>query len=225
MFHHIEKHKRERFGAHSYAFGGDKEQNTSTSNRVTDASNTTTSSTNINDLSNRSYKDAFNTTSNSNNTQASFWTDSSTQANNSNNTTSNFSTTSIDTGTRITNTLDGGAISGIAGVAMDAGKNALDQVKQAFGLASTVVGAAGAAQVHAYDFADGLFHASQEAVTAADTRAYNAWDRAARMQEGAASEIQNAYADAKGTTQSNQKLMLAVVAVAGVAVLAAARKG
>lgn len=197
MFHHIHKHKREQYGAHSYAFGGDKEQNTSTQNHVTDASRTITTSTNINDLSNR--------TTNSNNTTANF--------------------TTIDSGTKITQTLDGGAIGGMASVAMDAGKNALAQFSQAIGLAGSVVAGANASQVNAYDYADGLFHGSLEAINDASTRAYNAWDRASMMQANATGAVQNAYADAKGTTQANQKLMLAVVAVAGVAVLAAARKG
>lgn len=203
MFQHIHKHTRERHGAHSYAFGGDKKQSTTTATSVADYSQVNTTTVDYNDLSNRTFTDSFNT--------------------NSNNTTANFTT--IDSGVKINNTLDGGAISGIAGVAMSAGQNALDQVKQAFGLAGAVVAGANASQVNAYDYADGLFHGSLEAINDASTRAYNAWDRASMMQANATGAVQNAYADAKGTTQANQKLMLAVVAVAGVAVLAAARKG
>jgi hypothetical protein len=181
------KHSGYIAGCRVLPMGGDKKQSTQTSTSVADYSQVNTTSTNINDLSNRS--------------------------------------TNYDASTTITNTniTDGGAISGIAGVAMDAGKNALDQVKQAFGLASTVVTGANAAQVHAYDYADSLFSGALEAVTDSQSRAYNAWDRASMMQEGAAKQLQSAYADAKGTTQSQQQIMLAVVAVAGVAVLASAR--
>jgi hypothetical protein len=218
------KHSGYIAGCRVLPMGGDKKQSTSTATSVADYSQVNTTTTNINDLSSR--------TSNSNNTTASFWTDNG--QTNSNNTSANFTT--VDSSTKITNTLDGGAISGIAGVAMDAGKNALEQVKQAFGLASTVVAGAGASEVHAYDYADNLFHGALDAVNDSQSRAYNAWDRASMMQEnaagavasayaGAAGAMQNAYADAKGTSQANQKLMLAVVAVAGVAVLAAARKG
>lgn len=179
-------------GCRVLPFGGDKRQSTATNTSVADYSQVNTSTTEINDLSNRTTTGSYNS--------------------------------SFDTGTRITNITDGGAVAGMASVALDAGKNALDQVKSAFGLAGSVVAGANQSQVNAYDYADGLFHASQEAVTAADTRAYNAWDRASKMQEGAAAAIQNAYADATGTTQSQQKIILAVVAVAGVAVLAAAYK-
>lgn len=183
MFQHIHKHKREMHGIPSYGFGGSKKQSTSTQTSVADYSQVNTTSTNINDLSNRS--------------------------------------TNYDASTTIIT--DGGAISGMAGVAMDAGKNALDQVKQALGLAGSVVAGANASQVHAYDYADSLFSGALEAVTDSQSRAYNAWDRASMMQEGAAKQLQTAYADAKGTTQSQQQIMLAVVAVAGVAVLASAR--
>lgn len=47
-----------------------------------------------------------------------------------------------------------------------------------------------------------------------------AFDRASTAQSTALDQIQNAYADSKGTTQSQQKIMLAVLAVAGIAVLA-----
>ena len=189
------KHSGYIAGCRVLPMGGDKKQSTSTATSVADYSQVNTTTSTAYDLSS--------------------------QTSNSNNTTANFTT--VDSSTKITNTLDGGAISSIAGVAMDAGKNALEQVKQAFGLASTVVAGAGAAEVHAYDYADNLFHGALDAVTDSQTRAYNAWDRASMMQASATGELRAAYADAKGTTQSQQKIMLAVVAVAGVAVLAAAR--
>lgn len=194
-----------RCGRRVLPFGGDKQQNTTATTTTVDARQVNT--TDINDLS----------AHDSNNT--SFWADSSTS--NSNNTSANFTT--IDSGTKITNTttntLDGGAISGMASVALAAGSNALDQIKSAMGLATSVVTGSNDATAHAYEYADGLFHASLEAVQASDTRAYDAWDRASKMETGALSTLQNAYADAKGTTQANQQMVFALAGVAGLAIL------
>lgn len=117
------------------------------------------------------------------------------------------------------NTTDGGAIAGMTSVALAAGNNALDQLKSALGLATSVVTGSNEATVHAYEYADGLFHASLDAVQTSDTRAYDAWDRASKMETGALATLQNAYADAKGTTQANQQMVFALAAVAGLAIL------
>lgn len=194
-----------RDGRRVMPFGGDKQQNTTATTTTVDARQVNT--TDINDLS----------AHNSNNT--SFWADSSTA--NSNNTTANFTT--VDSGTKITNTttnlLDGGAISGMAGVAMAAGTNALDQIKAAFGLASSVVDGSNKATAGAYDYADGLFHASLQAIETTNTNAMNAWDKASAIETSAINQVQNAYADAKGTTQANQKTMLVMGGVAALAIV------
>jgi len=109
-----------------------------------------------------------------------------------------------------------------------------DAVKNALGFAQGVASGQQAATIHAYDFADGLFDGALNVVNANAGRAYDAYDRAALIEKdalamsGAAAkdalaQVQNAYADAKGTTQSQQKIMLGVLAVAAVAVLARAR--
>jgi hypothetical protein len=115
------------------------------------------------------------------------------------------STTNTDN-SRITNTstvLDGGAIGMAQQVAL-----------------ATIAGA-GTNQVHAYDYADNVFHGALDFAQANDTRAYNAFDRAAVMQETAIGQLQGAYADAKGTTAAQTNIIYGVLAVAGVAVMMA----
>jgi hypothetical protein len=126
------------------------------------------------------------------------------------------STTTINTDNRQVNTVDGGAIQGNIAVA----QNALNL--------------AGAAQVHAYDYADSLFHAAVDYANQNDGRQLDAFERAAtithdalltanKAYSDASGELKAAYADAKGTTDAQAKIILAVVAVAGVMALAAMR--
>ena len=113
-----------------------------------------------------------------------------------------------------TNTLDGGAIQG-----------AIDLAKKALDVNSTQT-------THAYDYADNIFHAATDYANSNDARAFNAYDRAAAITNDAlltarqaykesAGQLKEAYADAKGTTDAQSKIILAVLVVAGVAVVAA----
>ena len=226
------------------------------SNRSTsywnDASTTTTNS--AYDLSNRSTTNTTNsTTTNSaydlsdksvNNT-SNMWSDAS--QSNSNNTSaydlSNRSVTttnnSSDNSNRSTNyttnnTTDGGAVAGALSFAGGAMAGTADAVKNALGFAAGVASGQQAATIHAYDYADSLFDKSLEAFNANDSRAYNAYDRAAKIESDALSMtaaasktaldgLQNAYADAKGTTQANQKIMIAALVVVGVVALEKAK--
>jgi hypothetical protein len=149
---------------------------------------------------------------------------------------SNRSVTNIDSSNRSVNNttnnyLDNGAIAGGLKVATDAVAATAQAVASALGFASKVADQQAADTAHAYDYADSLFHASLDAVNQNDARALAAFDRAAKMEndalamsqdaaKNALSQVQNAYADAKGTTQAQQKIMLGVLAVAAVAVLA-----
>lgn len=119
-----------------------------------------------------------------------------------------------NTSTTITNLLDGGAIGGgidaaksaIAGI-LSMGSNALDQsVRQT---------------THAYDYADGIFSASLDAVQSAGNRELKAWERAATVQDVALNTVKSAYADAKGTSDAQKHIVLGVIAVAGVLALSA----
>jgi hypothetical protein len=183
-----------------------------------------------NDLSNRSVNNSVTTTTTnndlSNRSVSNVWTDS-----------SNRSVTNYDDHS-VTNVLDAGAVAGglavannavaaVAGAAAGGVKVAADSLAgmlqtalAAVGLASSVSTAEAANTAHAYDYADQIFSGALDAVNRNDARALDAFDRAAKMEEGALVEVQNAYADAKGTTQAQQKIMLAVLAVAGAAVLA-----
>lgn len=115
-------------------------------------------------------------------------------------------------------------------------------------LASQSIGASGAASARAYDYADNLFggalgfarqnasgtasaydHAAQSQEDAfsgalgfmksSATAAQSAFDKASGHEAQALGVVQSAYADAKGTTQAQQKMILAVLALAGVALL------
>lgn len=176
--------------------------NTSTANAWADSSN----SNNSYDLSNRSTTTTNNSSDNSNRSVNNTWT----------------------------TTTDGGAVAGALSFAGSSLTGMAGAVKDALGFATSVASGQQAATVHAYDFADGLFDGALSVLNANAGRAYDAYDRAALIEKdalamsGAASkaaldQVQNAYADAKGTTQSQQKIMLGVLAVAAVAVLARAR--
>lgn len=165
-----------------------------------------------------------------------YWDNSDKSTNNTYLDYSDRSVTNIDSSNRSVNNttnnyLDGGAIAGGLKVASDSVAAMLQAVAQSLGLASSVTASQAANEAHAYDYADSLFHASLDAVNQNDARALAAFDRAAQMEndalamsqeaaKNALSQVQNAYADAKGTTQAQQKIMLGVLAVAAVAVLA-----
>lgn len=120
----------------------------------------------------------------------------------------------VDSNNTTYNMLDGGAIA--AGV--DAAKSAIAGI---LSMGSQTISAATANQVHAYDYADGLFHASLDAVQDAGNRELKAWERAAAVQDVALNTVKGAYADAKGTSDSQKQIMMGVIAVAGVLALAA----
>jgi len=208
--------------------GGDKNQKTLNSATNYDNRSVLTDSQNTYDLSNRS-------TSYTTDASSTAWADSSNSNNSydlSNRSVNNAFTSTTDARTTITT--DGGAVAGALSFAGGALTGTAAAVKDALGFAQSVASGQQAATIHAYDFADGLFDTSLDAVNKNTGRAYDAFDRAALIQKdaltmtGAASrealaQVQNAYADAKGTTQSQQKIMLGVLAVAAVAVLARAR--
>lgn len=77
--------------------------------------------------------------------------------------------------------------------------------------------------VHAYDFADNIFSSSLDFINRNDQRALQAFDRAAMIQGDTINQLQGAYADAKGTTDSQKMIIYGVLAVAGVAVLVAVK--
>jgi hypothetical protein len=228
----------------------DQRQVVTNTTNINDLSDHSTKNT-YNDLSDHSTKNTYNDLSDH---SVSLW-DSSTHIDNhavTNNDLSNRSVTNIDNHAvtnNTTNYLDGGAVAGglkvagdavaaVAGAAAGGAKVAGDSVAAmlqtvlaSLGLASSTATAAAANEAHAYDYADQIFHGALDAVNKNDARALDAFDRAAKMEEGALvasqaasklalDQVQNAYADAKGTTQAQQKIMLAVLAVAGVAVLA-----
>ncbi len=172
----------------------------STSNAWEDASQTNSNNTTNADFSNRS--------------TSSVWTDS------SNRSTTNADFSDRSTNYSTTNTLDGGVIGGAFGFAKDAAGGAFDSLKNALQFATGVASGQQASVIHGYDYAGGIFDSALEALNKNGTRAYDAFDRAAKMNESALSLTGAAYADAKGTTQSQQKMIFAVLAVAAVAIVA-----
>ena len=85
-------------------------------------------------------------------------------------------------------------------------------------------------EVHAYDYADNVFHSVIDYANQNDNRALSAFDRAATIESTALdqmaknsqsviSQLQGAYADAKGTSASQQKIIMGVLALVGVLVL------
>lgn len=146
-------------------------------------------------------------------------------------TNADFSNRSTNNTSVINTTTDGGAVAGALAMADGALKSVTAGVSSALGFARSVADGQNATTVHAYDFADNVFHGALDAVQANDTRALDAFSRAATIQNdalamskngfsSAMSMVQNAYADAKGTTQAQQKIMMGVLVVAAVAVLA-----
>lgn len=130
------------------------------------------------------------------------------------NTDSNNTVMTWDSSTQVTNITDGGAV-----VAMgDAAKAAINAT---LSLGTSALGNATKQAQNAYDYSDGLFNASLDFAQDAGSRALQAYDRAAVVSDEAVKTMKAAYADAKGTTDAQKQIMLGVVAVAGVAVLAA----
>lgn len=202
--------------------GGDKNQKTSSQANNYDQRVVATDSYNTYDLSDKSVDSSSNA-----------WSDSS-NSNNSYDLSNRSTDNSRTTTTTNTMTTDHGAVSGALGFAGSSLTGMTEAVKNALGYAQSVASGQQATTLHAYDFAGGLFDTSLEAVNRNGSRAYDAYERAAMIQsdalamsgaasKAALSQIQNAYADAKGTTQSQQHIMLGVLAVAAVAVLARAR--
>lgn len=201
--------------------------NNDLSNRSVTTNNIDNSNRSVtnNDLSNRSVTNIDNS-NRSVNTTTTLWDSSSHDVTNIDN-----SNRSVNTTNTTNNYLDAGAVSGGLKVAGDSVSAMLQTVMQSLGLASSVTAQQAAQTAHAYDYADNVFHASLDAVNQNDARMLDAFTRAAAMENDALTmaqtsaktaldQVQNAYADAKGTTQAQQKIMLAVLAVAAVAVLA-----
>ena len=126
---------------------------------------------------------------------------------------------------------DSGAVAGAFGFAKDTAGGVLASLQNVIGFATGVATGQQANTLHAYDFAGGLFDGALDAVNKNDGRAFDAYDRAAVIGRDALSmsaaaakdslaQVQNAYADAKGTTQASQKMIFAVLAVAGAAIVA-----
>lgn len=84
------------------------------------------------------------------------------------------------------------------------------------GLAKEVALAAIDNTAHAYDYSENIFSAAVDFANQNDTRAYNAFDRAALITHDALTGLKDAYADAKGTTDSQKSIIYAVLGVAAV---------
>lgn len=115
----------------------------------------------------------------------------------------------FDGSTKITNTVDGGAIQGMVSTALAA------------------INGANTGATSAYDHADHMFSGVIDLANASGGRELTAYDRAATLvhdamtgagaaYQGAQQNLQAAYADAKGTSDSQKQIMLGVLALAGV---------
>ena len=125
----------------------------------------------------------------------------------------------------ITTVTDGGAIAAMGETAKLAYQAALQLGQSALGNSTTQ-------SLHAYDYADSVFHGALDAVQDAGSRELSVFDRAATIQNDALLTVKSAsanatelvkaaYADAKGTTDSQKQIMLGVLAVAAVVALSA----
>ncbi|NIA56181.1 hypothetical protein HAV22_21340 [Massilia sp. TW-1] len=192
------------------------------SNRST-TSNTTNTTTNA-DFSNRS------TTNNTTDTTTNLWSDTSNRSTNTTNADfSNRSSTSTwtDSSNRSTNnttinntTTDGGAVAGALALGGAAVQQAGSQLAGVLGFASKVVDGQNASVAQSYDYADHLFNHALDTVHDSESAAMDAFDRAAQVQASTINQLQGAYADAKGTSDAQQKIIFVVLAVAGLAVMA-----
>lgn len=195
--------------------GGSKSQDTTSTTANYDERQVNTWDTSSYDLSDRS------TTT----TNADFSDRSTTTTN------ADLSNRSTNNTTINTTTTDGGAVSGALALATGAVDSVKKSLDSALGFATSVSASQNANLAHSYDFADNVFHGALDAVQANDTRALDAFSRAATIENdalamskdsfsSAVGMVQNAYADAKGTTQAQQKIMIGVLVVAAIAVVA-----
>jgi len=177
------------------------DRSTSVNNSKTNSDNVTnTVNTTNNDLSDRSTSNLY---------------DSSVR--NSNNTTTTNNTTT-----------DFGAVAGalaLAGNTLSAIVNVTDAAQaQSSALARTALETSATATASGYHYAEGLFNDSLDFAREADTKIVAAYDAAQKASGNAMSQLQSAYADAKGTSGAQEKIILAVLAVAGVFALSALRR-
>lgn len=139
---------------------------------------------------------------------------SSTATTTQNNDNRQVNTTTVETH----NTLDGGAIQGMIDVAQQA------------------IAGAGAGLSDSLDYAGSIFDAGTKTINAAGVREAEAWSGAAALVKDAltgareayqaqAQSLQGAYADAKGTSDSQKTIVLGVLAVAGVMAFSMMKRG
>lgn len=103
-------------------------------------------------------------------------------------------------------TTDGGAIQGVIGLASQ--------------IIGTAAGSQKDAQNAAYAFTENVNGSVLDFAEGNDKRAFTAFDHAAAVQTDALHTLQSAYADAKGTTDAQQKIIFAAFAALVVVVLA-----
>jgi hypothetical protein len=175
-------------------FGGGNSSSSNTSNNYDQRQIVTTTTDNY-DLSNRSINNSSYDLSNRS------------SSTNSNNTTVYNTTT------------DGGAVSGALAVAGNAVQAGVQQLAGVLGLASQVVTGQNAALASGYDYADHLFSGVMDTVNKNTAATQNAFNLAAQLDSSAVNQLQGAYADAKGTSDAQSKIMIGVLLVAALAVL------
>jgi hypothetical protein len=182
--------------------GGSSKSNTSQQSSVADNRQVITNtsydlsdhSTNAYDLSNKSQTNSNNTTSLF---DASSNTSNSNNATNSNNTTNLYDSSSKTTTTN-NYTTDQGAVAGGLALAGKAVQTVADNAATG------------------YHFADGIFDSALHFASDNDARLVTAFDHAAAVSDSAIKQLQGAYADAKGTSDSQKQIILGVLAVAAV---------
>lgn len=146
--------------------------------------------------------------------------------------TSNLYDTSVrdsnNTTTTNNTTTDFGSVAGalaLAGNTLSAIVNVTDAAQaQSSALARTALETSATATASGYHYAEGLFNDSLDFAREADTKIVAAYDAAQKASGNAMSQLQSAYADAKGTSGAQEKIILAVLAVAGVFALSALRR-
>jgi hypothetical protein len=229
-------------------------QNYDLSDRSTTWSTSNSNNTSSYDLSDRSTSNLWdssnsNNTSNSNNSYD--LSDRSTSVNNSktnsDNVTNTVTTSNYDLSDRSTSNLydssvrnsnnttttnntttDFGSVAGalaLAGNTLSAIVNVTDAAQaQSSDIAKRALETSATATASGYHYAEGLFNDSLDFARQADTRIVAAYDAAQKASGNAMSQLQSAYADAKGTSGAQEKIILAVLAVAGVFALSALRR-
>lgn len=119
-----------------------------------------------------------------------------------------------------TNTNEYSLDAGVADTAIGMAKMVSDKITSAAqSLAGNAFSAATDQASHAYDYADNIFSSAVDFANNNDNRALGAFDRAATIVNDNASLIQAAYADAKGTTDAQKQIVLAVIGMAAVVVV------